>query len=31
MAVQLSTVNGMEMGAQEWREALFLQYGLKPP
>ena len=26
-----STVNGTELGAQEWRDALFLWYGLKPP
>ena len=31
LTVQPSTVNGTEMGAQEWREALFLQYGLEPP
>ena len=29
--VQLSTVNGTELGAQEWCEALFLRYGLDPP
>ena len=29
--VQLSTVNGPELGAQEWRDALFLRYGLEPP
>ena len=27
----LSTVNGTELGAQEWRDALFLRYGLEPP
>ena len=26
-----STVNGTEMGAQEWHDALFLRYGLEPP
>ena len=26
-----STVNGMELGSQEWRDALFLRYGLEPP
>ena len=26
-----STVNGTELGAQEWRDALFLRYGLDPP
>ena len=25
-----STVNGTEMGAQEWRDALFLKYGWEP-
>ena len=25
------TVNGMEMGEQEWRDALILRYGLDPP
>ena len=29
--VQLSTVNGNELGAQEWRDAAFLRYGLEPP
>ena len=24
------TVNGTELGAQEWRDALFLRYGLEP-
>ena len=28
--MQLSTVNGTELGAQEWRDPLFLQYGLDP-
>ena len=26
-----STVNGTELGAQEWRDALLLRYGLDPP
>ena len=26
-----STVNGTELGAQEWCDALFLRYGLEPP
>ena len=26
-----STVNGKDLGAQEWRDALFLRYGLEPP
>ena len=26
-----STVNDTELGAKEWRDALFLQYGLEPP
>ena len=26
-----STVDGAELGAQKWRDALFLQYGLEPP
>ena len=26
-----STVNGTELGAQEWRDILFLRYGLEPP
>ena len=26
-----STVNVTELGAQEWRDTLFLRYGLKPP
>ena len=25
------TVNGTELGAKEWRDALFLRYGLDPP
>ena len=30
MMVQPSMVNGTELGAQEWRYALFLKYGLEP-
>ena len=30
MTVQPSTVNGTEIGAQEWRDALFLRNGLDP-
>ena len=30
MTVQPSTVNGTELGAQEWHDALFLRYGLDP-
>ena len=26
-----STVNGTDLGAQDWRDALFLRYGLDPP
>ena len=26
-----STVNGTELGSQEWRDALFLRYVLDPP
>ena len=29
--MQPSTVNGIDLGAQEWRDALFLRYGLEPP
>ena len=29
--VQPSTVNEIELGAQEWRDPLFLRYGLEPP
>ena len=25
------TVNGTELGAQEWRDAFFLRYGMEPP
>ena len=31
LKVQPYTVNGTELGAQEWRDALFLWYGLDPP
>ena len=31
ITVLLSTFNGMELGAQEWRDDLFLWYGLEPP
>ena len=31
LTVLPSTVNGMELGAQEWRDALFLKYRLEPP
>ena len=31
LTVQPSTVNGTDLGAQEWRDALFLRYGLDPP
>ena len=30
LTVWLSTVNGTELGAQEWRDAAFLCYGLEP-
>ena len=29
--MQPSTVNGTDLGAQEWRDAAFLRYGLEPP
>ena len=29
--VQLSTVNGTGLSAKEWRDSLFLGYGLNPP
>ena len=29
--MQPSTVNGTELEAQDWHDALFLQYGLEPP
>ena len=31
LTVQPLTVNGTELGAQEWRDAAFLRYGLEPP
>ena len=31
LTVLPSTVNGTELGSQEWRDALFLRYGLEPP
>ena len=31
LTVLPSTVKGTELGAQEWRDALFLRYGLEPP
>ena len=31
MTMQPSTVNGSELGAQEWQDAAFLRYGLEPP
>ena len=31
LTVQPSTVNGTDLGAQEWLDALFLPYGLNPP
>ena len=31
LTVQPSTVNGIELRAQEWCDALFLRYGLDPP
>ena len=31
LTVLPSTVNVTELGAQEWRDALFLSYGLEPP
>ena len=31
LTVQPSTVNGTELGAHEWRDTLFLRYGLDPP
>ena len=29
--MQPSTINGTELGSQEWRDDLFLWYGLEPP
>ena len=31
LTVQPFIVNGKELGAQEWRDALFLRYDLEPP
>ena len=31
LTVHTSTVNGTELGAQEWCDTLFLRYGLEPP
>ena len=31
LTVQPSTLNGTDMGAQEWRDDAFLRYGLDPP
>ena len=31
ITVLLSTVNGIELGSQEWRDAFFLSYGLDHP
>ena len=31
LTVLPSTVNGTELGDQEWCDALFLRYGLDPP
>ena len=31
LMVQPSTVNGTDLGAQKWRDAAFLRYGLEPP
>ena len=31
LSVIPSTVNGTELGAQEWRDSLFLRYGIDPP
>ena len=30
LLVSSSTVNGRELGAQEWRDSLFLNYGIEP-
>ena len=30
MTVQPSTLNGTDLGAQEWRDSAFLRYGLEP-
>ena len=31
MTVQSPKVNGTDLGAQKWRDTLFLRYGLDPP
>ena len=31
LKVQPSTINGTEMGAQEWQDAALLRYGIEPP
>ena len=31
LTVLTSTMNDTELGAQKWRDALFLRYGLEPP
>ena len=31
LTVLLSTVNGTDLGDQDWRDALYLRYGLEPP
>ena len=31
LSVPPFTINGMEFGAQEWRNPLFLRYGIKTP
>ena len=31
LSVLPSTANGTELGAQEWRDSLFLRYGIEPP
>ena len=30
LSVAPSTANGTELGVQEWRDAVFLQYGIEP-
>ena len=31
LSVLPSTVNGAELGVQEWRDSLFVGYGIEPP
>ena len=31
LSVLPSTANGTELGAQEWRDSLFMRYGIEPP